>query len=274
MPKKNGSIRFCVDYCKANTVTRKDAHPLPLIQDIFDSLTGTKVFSTLELKSGYWQIQVDEEDIKTAFVTHMGLYEFVHIPFGLANVPAKLQQTMQAVLGEMICQLVMVYLDDIMVYSQTEQERKQHLRRVFYATEAIAAENLEGEHSNNIPWEFYKLEGQPGQGADRNAWVPVGIREGPGVRAERWSLYGPSPRKCYPQATDTKSPLEGRGGPAFYLKNGKPITRAYLASCLKVTNLICMLCIEIDDIDGCQTTGPQIDVVVVVLLLMGVRIWS
>ena len=136
VPKKDGSIRFCVDYRKINAATRKDAHPLPLIQDIFDSLTGAKVFSTLDLKSGYWQIPVAEEDVKkTAFITHTGLYEFVRMPFGLANAPAEFQRTMQTVLGEMIGQFVMVYLDDIVVYSKSEQEHEEHLRRVFDALE-------------------------------------------------------------------------------------------------------------------------------------------
>ena len=136
VPKKDGSIRFCVDYRKVNAATRKDAHPLPLIQDIFDSLTGAKIFSTLDLKSGYWQIPVHEEDVKkTAFITHTGLYEFVRMPFGLANAPAEFQRTMQAVLGEMIGQFVMVYLDDIVVYSRTEGEHEEHLRRVFDALE-------------------------------------------------------------------------------------------------------------------------------------------
>ena len=75
VPKKDGSIHFCVDYRKVNAITRKDAHPLPLIQDIFDSLSGAKVFSTLDLKSGYWQIPVHKDDIKkTAFITHTQAY--------------------------------------------------------------------------------------------------------------------------------------------------------------------------------------------------------
>ena len=136
VPKKDGSIRFCVDFRKVNAITRKDAHPLPLIQDIFDSLSGAKVFSTLDLKSGYWQIPVHEDDIKkTAFITHTGLYEFVRMPFGLANAPAEFQRTMQAVLGDMLGKFVMVYLDDIVIFSQSVEEHEEHLSQVFDALE-------------------------------------------------------------------------------------------------------------------------------------------
>ena len=88
VPKKCGAIRFCVDYRKLNEVTQNDTYPLPLIQDIFDQLGGSVVFSTLDLRSGYWQLAVAEEDIpKTAFRCHKGLFEFVKVPFGLANAP-------------------------------------------------------------------------------------------------------------------------------------------------------------------------------------------
>ena len=136
VPKKDGSIRFCVDFRKVNAITRKDAHPLTLIQDIFDSLSGAKVFSTLDLKSGCWQIPVHEDDIKkTAFITHTGLYEFVRMPFGLANAPAEFQRTMQAVLGDMLGKFVMVYLDDIVIFSRSVEEHEEHLSQVFDALE-------------------------------------------------------------------------------------------------------------------------------------------
>lgn len=136
VPKKDNTIRFCVDYRKLNSVTKKDAHPLPLIQEIFDNLSGAKVFSTLDLKSGYWQIPVADEDIeKTAFVCHRGLYEFKRMPFGLANAPAVFQRTMQQVLGDMVGDFVMVYIDDIVVYSKTRQEHQEHLQMVFDALE-------------------------------------------------------------------------------------------------------------------------------------------
>lgn len=136
VPKKDNTIRFCVDYRKLNNITKKDAHPLPLIQEIFDNLAGAKVFSTLDLKSGYWQILVSEKDIeKTAFVCHRGLYEFTRMPFGLANAPSVFQRTMQDVLGDMVGDFVMVYIDDIVVYSKSHEEHQEHLRQVFDALE-------------------------------------------------------------------------------------------------------------------------------------------
>ena len=136
VPKKDGSIRFCVDYRKVNAITRKDAHPLPHIQDIFDSLSGAKIFSTLDLKSGYWQIPMHPEAIeKTAFVCHRGLFEFTRMPFGLANAPAEFQRTMQTVLGKMLGRFAMVYLDDIVVYSKNEREHREHINLICDALE-------------------------------------------------------------------------------------------------------------------------------------------
>ena len=88
VPKRNGEQRFCVDYRKLNAATHKDAYPLPNIQDICDNLHGAKVFTTLDLKSGYWQIPIAAPDQpKSAFITHMGLFEFQRMPFGLCNAP-------------------------------------------------------------------------------------------------------------------------------------------------------------------------------------------
>ena len=95
-PKKDGSYRFCIDYRKLNAVTVKDSYPLPLIRDIFDQLGGPQVFSTLDLKSGYWQIPVAPKDrYKTALTCHRRLLEFRQMPFGLANAPAVFQRTTQ-----------------------------------------------------------------------------------------------------------------------------------------------------------------------------------
>ena len=140
VPKKGGDLRFCVDYRKLNSVTIKDSYPLPLIQDIFDQLEGASVFSTLDLKSGYWQIKVKESDIpKTAFVCHKGLYEFVRMPFGLCNAPAIFQRVMEAVLHDLIGVACFVYLDDVVVFGKTPAEHAHNLSLVF---ERIQQHNL------------------------------------------------------------------------------------------------------------------------------------
>lgn len=98
--KKDKSLRFCVDYRKLNRVTKKDVYPLPRIDDALDRLRTAKYFSSLDLKSIYWQIEVDERDReKTAFVTPDGLYEFKVVPFGLCSAPATFQRMMDSVLA-------------------------------------------------------------------------------------------------------------------------------------------------------------------------------
>ena len=130
-PKRSGEIRFCIDYRKLNSVTQKDAHPLPHIQDVFDQLRGATVFSTLDLKSGYWQVPMHEDSIqKTAFTCHMGLYEFVRLPFGLTNAPAIFQRAMNKALAGLTGKICMVYIDDIVVYSRTPAEHARHLEQV------------------------------------------------------------------------------------------------------------------------------------------------
>ena len=93
MPKKDGSTRFCVDFCKLNTITRKDAYPLPRVDDTLSTMAGSKWFSTLDLISGYWQVEMQPEDQeKTAFCTTEGLFKFTVMPFGLCNAPATFQR--------------------------------------------------------------------------------------------------------------------------------------------------------------------------------------
>ena len=140
VPKKDGSTRFCIDYRKLNSISRSDAYSLPSIQEIFDSMHGTTIFSTMDLTSGYWQFPVDETSIpKTAFCSHMGNYEFVRMPFGLKNAPAIFQRTVNKVLSGLTGKICWVYIDDIVVFSKTPEEHALHLSIIF---DRLAAANL------------------------------------------------------------------------------------------------------------------------------------
>ena len=112
--KKDGSLRFCVDYRKVNAVTRIDAYPLPRVDDTLDTLACYKWFTTLDLLSGYWQVEVDEKDReKTAFTTSDGLFEFTRMPFGLCNAPATFQGLMDLVLAGLQWSNCLVYLGSL-----------------------------------------------------------------------------------------------------------------------------------------------------------------
>jgi len=114
--KKDGSSHFCVDYRKLNSITRKDAYPLPWIDDTLDTLHGSRWFSTLDLASGYWQVELAKEDQHcTAFCTPNGLYEFKVMPFGLCNAPATFQWLMDLMLTGLQWSSCLVYLDDIII---------------------------------------------------------------------------------------------------------------------------------------------------------------
>ena len=125
--KKDGTERFCVDYRQLNKVTQRDSHPIPHVEDTLDCLHGTSYFSCLDLRSGYWQVEVDDESKpKTAFATHSGLYEFRRMPFRLANAPLK-----HAVLCGLQYHICLVYLDDIIIYSCSFHDHLDHLNDVF-----------------------------------------------------------------------------------------------------------------------------------------------
>jgi hypothetical protein len=116
--KRDGTIRLYVDYCKLNEVTIKNKYPLPKIEDLFDQLNGAKVFSKIDLRTGYHQLKVRESDIpKTAFTTRYGLVEYTVMSFGLTNAPAYFMNLMNKVFMVFLDKFVVVFIDDILVYS-------------------------------------------------------------------------------------------------------------------------------------------------------------
>ena len=132
VPKKDGTHRFCIDYRKLNSISKKDVYPLPRIDDILDTLGGMKFFSSVDLAAGYWQIGMDAESAaKSAFITHQGLHEFVWMPFGMCNAPATFQTLMEKVLSGLIWKTCFVYIDDVLVCSNTFAEHLNHLQQVF-----------------------------------------------------------------------------------------------------------------------------------------------
>nr|VZI32405.1 unnamed protein product [Spirometra erinaceieuropaei] len=134
VPKKDGSLRLCIDYRRLNAVTVRDSFPLPRLDDTLDSLGGAAWFSTLDLKSGYWQVEIDPKDRpKTAFIVPQGLFEFQTLPFGLCNAAATFQRLMYQVLRHLIPHKCLVYLDDIIVFGPDVEQHNRNLREVLEA---------------------------------------------------------------------------------------------------------------------------------------------
>jgi hypothetical protein len=128
--KKDGTLRLCIDFRQLNKVTVKNKYP-PRIDDLFDQLKDAKIFSKIDLRSGYHQVRINDEDIsKTAFRTRYGHYEFTVVLFGLTNAPVVFMCLMNGVFIDYLDKFVIVFLDDILVYSKIEEEHEQHLRMV------------------------------------------------------------------------------------------------------------------------------------------------
>ena len=131
--KKDGTLRFCIDFRCLNTRTKKDSYPIPKCPETMESLVGAHYFSTMDLKSGFWQVKVSEDSCQyTAFtVGSMGVYEFLHMPYGLCNMPATFQCLMQNCLGELNLAFAIMYMDDMIVYSVMPEDHLTWLQAVF-----------------------------------------------------------------------------------------------------------------------------------------------
>ncbi|KAJ9535649.1 LOW QUALITY PROTEIN: hypothetical protein OSB04_un001198 [Centaurea solstitialis] len=148
--KKYGSLRMCIDYRELNKRTIKNKYPLPRIDDLFDQLQGASYFSKIDLRSGYHQVRVKEPDVpKTAFRTRYGHYEFLVMPFGLTNTPAVFMDLMNRVCRPYLDKSVIVFIDDILVYSKTKKEHEVHLREVL---EVLRREKLFAKFSKCEFW--------------------------------------------------------------------------------------------------------------------------
>ncbi|GJV92818.1 reverse transcriptase domain-containing protein [Tanacetum coccineum] len=148
--KKDGSFRMCIDYRELNKLTVKNHYPLPRINDLFDQLQGSSVYSKIDLRSGYHQLRVKEEDIpKTAFRTRYGHYEFQVIPFGLTNAPAVFMDHMNRVCKPYLDKFVIVFIDDILIYSRNEKEHEEHLKTIL---ELLKKEELYAKFSKCEFW--------------------------------------------------------------------------------------------------------------------------
>ncbi|GJT30499.1 putative nucleotidyltransferase, ribonuclease H [Tanacetum coccineum] len=145
--KKDGSLRMCIDYRELNKLTVKNRYPLPRIDDLFDQLQGSSVYSKIDLRSGYHQLRVREEDIsKTAFRTRYGHYEFQVMPFGLTNAPAVFMDLMNRVCKPYLDKFVIVFIDDILIYSKNKQEHEEHLKIIL---ELLKKEELYAKFSKS-----------------------------------------------------------------------------------------------------------------------------
>ena len=129
MKKKDGTMRLCIDYRQLNKVTVRNNYPLPRIDDLFDQLGGASIFSKIDLRSGYHQMKIQDKDIeKSAFRTRYGHFEFLVMPFGLTNAPAAFMDLMNRVFRQYLDEFIIVFIDNILIYSRSAAQHEQHLR--------------------------------------------------------------------------------------------------------------------------------------------------
>jgi hypothetical protein len=129
--KEDGKLLLCIDYRKLNKMTIKNKYPLPRIDDMFDEVRGATIFSKIDLHSGYHQARIkDKDNYKTTFRERYGHYEFVIIPFGMTNAPTSFMCLMNNVLSKYLDKFVIIFIDDILIYSKDEKEHEEHLRIV------------------------------------------------------------------------------------------------------------------------------------------------
>ncbi|KAI3683189.1 hypothetical protein L1987_83689 [Smallanthus sonchifolius] len=148
--KKDGTFRMCIDYRELNKLTIKNRYPLPRIDDLFDQLQGSSFYSKIDLRSGYHQLRIQEEDVpKTAFRTRYGHYEFLVMPFGLTNAPAVFMDLMNRVCKPYLDKFVIVFIDDILIYSRTKEDHEHHLKLIL---ELLSNENLYAKFSKCEFW--------------------------------------------------------------------------------------------------------------------------
>jgi hypothetical protein len=156
--KRDGGRRMCGDYRKLNNVTIKNKYPLPKIQDLFDQVRGAGVFSKIDLRSGYHQIKIRKEDIpKIAFVSRYGHHEYLVVPFGLTNAPAIFMNLMNKIFMPYLDKFVIVFIDDILIYSKYKEEHAKHLR---IALQILREHQLYAKFSNvNFGWIKWSFSG-------------------------------------------------------------------------------------------------------------------